>query len=76
MVMRVFVAGGTGVVRRPPASLVKLIHKMAPPGIYDATWPCRGGDRIPVSCCCSLGRLTGGADPLPGREAAVGVVSG
>jgi hypothetical protein len=42
MVMRVFVAGGTGVVRRPPASLVKLIHKMAPPGIYDAT--CHAGE--------------------------------
>jgi hypothetical protein len=42
MVMRVFVAGGTGVVRRPPASLVKLVHKMAPPGIYDAT--CHAGE--------------------------------
>jgi len=80
MVMRVFVAGGTGVVGGAHPWWARQPGQAdSQDGTAGNLWrhlPCRGGDRLPVNCCCSLGRLTGGADPLPGREAAVGVASG
>jgi DNA-binding MarR family transcriptional regulator len=56
-------------------SLVELMHKMAPPRATDADGPAEEMTVFPSTAGCS-GQLTGGVEPLPGREAAAPRASG